>query len=136
LIAIYVLHIVAFRLLCPGVGVDISNAGTNRLKELAMHPTVKPAALVADAIRDCSRRGEIVLDDFGNSGTTLIAAESCRRSARLIECDPAYCDTIITRWERLTGKHAVHAESPMRFEEIAEERMEATPTLEPARDRL
>ena len=71
-----------------------------------MHPTVKPVALVADAIRDCSRRGEIVLDLFGGSGTTLIAAETCGRQARLLEYDPAYCDTIITRWEKLTGKHA------------------------------
>ena len=62
-----------------------------------MHPTVKPVALVADAIKDCSRRGEIVLDPFGGSGTTLIAAEKTGRLARLIEFDPAYCDTILRR---------------------------------------
>lgn len=72
----------------------------------AEHPTVKPVALVADAIRDCSKRGEIVLDAFGGSGSTLIAAQTCGRKARLIEYDPAYCDTIITRWQRLTGKTA------------------------------
>jgi DNA modification methylase len=66
----------------------ISSIGACRSKELAIHPTVKPVALIADAIRDCSRRGEIVLDGFGGSGSTLIAAEKTGRSARLIEYDP------------------------------------------------
>jgi DNA modification methylase len=74
----------------PGV----SSIGPSRMEELAMHPTVKPTRLVADAIKDCSRRGDLVLDPFGGSGTTLIAAEKTGRSARLIEYDPAYCDTI------------------------------------------
>ena len=87
-----------------------------------MHPTVKPVALVADAIKDCSRRGEIVLDPFGGSGTTLMAAHKTGRLARLIEYDPAYCDTILHRFERVTGKQATHAASGMSFEEIAEER--------------
>ncbi|MEQ1672470.1 MAG: site-specific DNA-methyltransferase, partial [Hyphomicrobium sp.] len=77
----------------------ISSLGSSRASDLAMHPTVKPVALVADAIRDCSRRGEIVLDVFGGSGTTLIASEITGRSSRLIEYDPTYCDTIILRWE-------------------------------------
>jgi DNA modification methylase len=84
----------------------ISSMGSGRSDELAMHPTVKPVALVADAIRDCSRRSEIVLDAFGGSGSTLIAAETTGRRARLSEFDPAYCDTIIMRWERLTGQSA------------------------------
>ena len=63
----------------------------------------KPVALIADAIRDCSRRGEYILDVFCGSGSTLIAAEICGRRARLIEIDPAYCDTIVLRWQRLTG---------------------------------
>src|SRR6202023_3724706 len=71
-------------------GVNSFRAG--RMEELALHPTVKPAALVADAIKDCSRRGDIVLDPFGGSGTTLIAAQKSGRRARLIEYDPAYCD--------------------------------------------
>lgn len=71
-----------------------------------MHPTVKPVALVADAIRDCSNRGDVVLDVFAGSGTTLIAAEKCGRQARLIEYDPQYCDAIIRRFERYTGKQA------------------------------
>jgi DNA modification methylase len=82
----------------------ISSLSSTRADELAMHPTVKPTALVADAIRDCSKRGEIVLDGFGGSGTTLIAAELTGRKARLIEYDPLYCDVILRRFHRLTGK--------------------------------
>lgn len=97
--------------------------GAVRDAELAMHPTVKPVALVADAIRDCSRRGDVVLDGFGGSGTTLIAAERVGRRARLLEYDPAYCDTIVRRWEILTGRHATLAETGERFEEVEERRM-------------
>jgi len=95
----------------------ISSMGADRDEALAMHPTVKPTALVADAIRDCSKRGGIVLDGFGGSGTTLIAAESCGREARLIELDPLYCDVIIRRFEQTTGKPARCVESGMSFEE-------------------
>ena len=84
----------------------ISSRSASRQAELEMHPTVKPAALVADALRDCSKRGDIVLDPFAGSGTTLIAAQMTGRSARLIEFDPAYCDTIIRRFEAFTGKQA------------------------------
>ena len=97
----------------------ISSMGAGRLEALAMHPTVKPTALVADAIRDCSKRGGIVLDNFGGSGTTLIAAETCGRSSRLIEYDPAYCDVIIQRFEQLTGKPATLAETGDSFETTA-----------------
>jgi DNA modification methylase len=93
-----------------------------RLDELAMHPTVKPVALVADAIKDCSRRGETVLDPFGGSGTTLIAAEKTGRLARLIEFDPAYCDQTLRRFEQLTGKQARLAATGRCFEEVAEHR--------------
>ena len=87
-----------------------------------MHPTVKPVALIADAIRDCSRRGEIVLDAFGGSGSTLIAAEKTGRCARLIEYDPLYCDTIVRRWETVTGKRATLAATGQAFEDVAETR--------------
>jgi DNA modification methylase len=100
----------------------ISSLGGSRADELVMHPTVKPVALVADAIRDCSRRGEIVLDTFGGSGTTLIAAETTGRCARLIEYDPIYCDTIIARWQRLMGQPAVLAATGRSFEDVAAER--------------
>ena len=88
-----------------------------------MHPTVKPVALVADAIRDCSRRDEIVLDPFGGSGSTLIAAEKTGRRARLIEFDPAYCDRIVRRFELSTGKRALHQATGQPFEVVAEERI-------------
>jgi hypothetical protein len=101
-------------------GVNTFRAERN--EDLSMHPTVKPVALVAEAIKDCSKRGEIVLDPFGGSGTTLIAAEKTGRLARLIEFDPAYCDTILRRFERVTGKQATSAASRMSFEEIAQER--------------
>jgi len=103
----------------------ISSLGAKRADELAMHPTVKPVALVADAIRDCSRRGEIVLDCFGGSGSTLIAAERTGRRARLIEYDPIYCDTIVRRWEELTGKRATRAGDDTAFEQLADLRSAA-----------
>ncbi len=90
--------------------------GADRLDELAMHPTVKPVALVADAIRDCSRRGDLVLDSFGGSGTTLIACERTNRQARLIELDPIYCDQIVRRWQKLTGRKAVQAVTGVSFD--------------------
>jgi DNA modification methylase len=94
----------------------------DRMQELAMHPTVKPVALVADAIKDCSRRGEIVLDPFAGSGTTLIAAERTGRQARVIEFDPLYCDQIARRFELVTGKQATLAATRQSFETVANER--------------
>jgi hypothetical protein len=85
----------------------ISSISATRGEELEMHPTVKPVALVADAIKDCSRRGEIVLDGFGGSGSTLIAAEKAGRTARLVELDGQYCDTILRRYQAYTGKPPV-----------------------------
>ena len=76
---------------------------------LALHPTVKPVALVADAILDCSARGEIVLDSFLGSGTTLMAAERVGRVCYGMEIDPLYIDVAIHRWQRLTGNRAIHA---------------------------
>ena len=71
-----------------------------------MHPTVKPVALVADAIKDCSRRGQLVLDPFAGSGTVLIATERTGRKARALELDPRYVDVAIKRWQKYTGKNA------------------------------
>jgi DNA modification methylase len=101
----------------------ISSISADRGDELAMHPTVKPIAMIADAIKDCSRRGEIILDCFGGSGSTLIAAEKTGRRGRLIEYDPLYCDTIIRRWEKHSGKRAVLLETDMGFEQVAEMRL-------------
>ena len=100
----------------------ISSLSSHRAEELAMHPTVKPVALVADAIKDCSRRGEIVLDIFGGSGTTLIAAEMSGRQARILEYDPRYCDTIINRWQTYTGKRATHNRDGATFEDTTLQR--------------
>jgi DNA modification methylase len=100
----------------------ISSMGSTRWEDLAMHPTVKPTAMVADAIRDCSKRGDIVLDGFGGSGTTLIAAETCGRAARLIEFDPHYCDVIVRRFERLTGKRAALQATGALFDDVLAER--------------
>jgi DNA modification methylase len=72
---------------------------SGRLDELALHPTVKPVAMIADAIKDVSHRGGLVLDLFAGSGSTLIAAHKTARRARLCELDPVYCDRIIRRWE-------------------------------------
>ena len=78
-------------------GVNTLKAG--RAEELALHPTVKPVAMIADAIKDVSKRGGIVLDVFGGSGSTLIAAHKTGRRARVCELDPVYCDRILSRWE-------------------------------------
>ena len=88
---------------------------------LAMHPTVKPVAMVADAIMDCSARGDIVLDAFLGSGTTVIAAERTGRVCFGLELDPRYVDTLIRRWQAFTGKSAIHATSGRSFNEIEKE---------------
>jgi DNA methylase/ParB/Sulfiredoxin domain len=88
--------------------------GTSKSK-LALHPTVKPVAMVADAIRDCSNRGGLILDPFGGAGTTLIAAERTGRHARVIELEPKFVDVAIERWQRLTGGTARHADDGRPF---------------------
>jgi DNA modification methylase len=82
---------------------------------LALHPTVKPIALVADALLDSSARGQIVLDAFLGSGTTLMAAERVGRVCHSMELDPLYVDTAIRRWQRYTGDTAVHCETGETF---------------------
>ena len=85
-------------------GVNTMRAG--RMEELQLHPTVKPVQMIADAIKDVSARGEIVLDSFGGSGSTLIAADKTGRRARLVELDPIYCDRILARWEAIAKDEA------------------------------
>lgn len=96
----------------------ISSVGHDRDDQLAMHPTVKPVAMIADAIRDCSKRGGIVLDAFGGSGTTLIAAEETGRKARLVEIDPRYADVTIRRWQAMTDKPAILEDSGVPFDDL------------------
>jgi DNA modification methylase len=88
---------------------------------LGLHPTVKPVAMVADAILDCSARGDIVLDGFLGSGTTLIAAERTGRRCYGLELDPLFTDTIVRRWQKLTGGSAHHAASGRSFDDLAGE---------------
>jgi hypothetical protein len=94
---------------------------------LARHPTVKPVAMVADALLDSSSRGGIVLDGFGGSGTTLIAAERTGRRGYLMELDPLYVDLTIRRYQQLTGETATHEVTELSFEQVAEERMKEEP---------
>ena len=104
-------------------GVNTMKSG--RAEELAMHPTVKPVALVADAIRDVSKRKGIVLDPFCGSGTTIIAAEKTGRRARAIELEPKFVDVAVRRWERYTGKTAVLDGTGQTFEDVEVARMAA-----------
>ena len=90
-----------------------------RMEELEAHPTVKPLAMVVDALKDCSRRRGIVLDPFVGSGTTLLAAEETGRIGRGIELDPHYVDVAILRWQALTGRSAIHLGSGRTFDELA-----------------
>jgi 16S rRNA G966 N2-methylase RsmD len=105
--------------------------GEGRDGSLAMHPTVKPVRMVADAILDCSRRGAIVLDGFAGSGTTLLAAERTGRIGCAIEIDPRYVDVAIRRLAEHAGLEALHEESGLSFAQVATARAGAT-SPEPA----
>ncbi len=93
-----------------------------RLDELSIHPTVKPIALVADAIKDCSRRDDVILDPFMGSGTTLLAAERVGRRAYGVEIDPLYVDAAIRRWQNFTKRDAVLKATGQTFDEVAANR--------------
>ena len=102
-----------------------------RKNDLAMHPTVKPVAMIADAIRDVTRRSAIVLDPFAGSGSTIIAAERTGRICYAIELDPRYCDVIVRRWQQYSGKLAQLEGSGTPFDDVEVERSSQTPeTLE------
>lgn len=90
---------------------SVNSLAGSRREDLALHPTVKPTALVADALRDVTRQGDLVLDIFLGSGTTLIAAERSGRRFRGLDIDPLYVDVAIDRWEAMTGRSAVRAEA-------------------------
>jgi DNA modification methylase len=104
-------------------GVNSFRAG--RMDELRSHPTAKPVALVADAIKDCTRRGDVVLDTFSGSGTTIMAAERVGRHARALDIEPRFVDVAIRRWHASIRRDARHAESGLSFDEIAAERARA-----------
>lgn len=101
--------------------------GVNTLKGkgyelLALHPTVKPVSLIADAMRDCSHRQGLILDPFAGSGTALIAAECTGRQARAIELDPQYVDVAIQRWQRVTAKQAILAATGQTWDQVRQSR--------------
>ena len=99
----------------------VNSFRSGRMDELRAHPTAKPVALVADAIKDCTRRREIVLDTFCGSGTTLMAAERVGRRAYCLEIDPCYVDVAIRRWQAFTRRDAVHTQTGSTFDERAVE---------------
>ena len=101
----------------PGIQTQSKQCDEGNL--LALHPTVKPVAMVADAILDCTARGELVLDSFLGSGTTLLAAERVGRICYAIEIDPRYVDVAIRRWQNFTGEAAIHAATGKQFDAIA-----------------
>jgi hypothetical protein len=101
-------------------GVNTFRSG--REDELAMHPTVKPTALVADAIRDCSNRNDVILDAFSGSGTTIIASAKTGRRGYALELDPRYVDVAIKRWEAWSGETTRHAATGLSFAQLQEQR--------------
>jgi DNA modification methylase len=107
---------------------------TGRIDELSMHPTLKPSSLIADSMRDCSRRGSIILDAFAGSGSTIVAAEQIGRRAFCIEIDRGYADVAVRRWQRFTGRDAILEGTGQTFDEIMAERSErddAAPVRKP-----
>lgn len=103
----------------------MSGAGAEKAHLRGLHPTVKPVAMVKDALLDCSRKGDVVLDLFSGSGTTLLAAHMVGRRGRAIDLDPIYCDVGIARWEAFTGQEARHAETGETFTRMRVERAAA-----------
>ena len=103
-------------------GANSFSRNTEEGNLLTLHPTVKPVAMIADAILDCSARGDVILDGFLGSGTTVIAAERTGRVCYGLELDPAYVDTIIRRWQAFTGKSAMHVQSGRTFNELESEK--------------
>jgi DNA modification methylase len=96
--------------------------GKDRMADLSDHPTVKPVALVADAIRDVTHAGEVVLDAFMGSGTTILAAERTKRCAYGVEIEPRYVDLAIRRWAAMTGEEAVLSETGETFADVTARR--------------
>jgi DNA modification methylase len=103
----------------------VNTFGAGRMDELRSHPTVKPVALVADAMRDCTRRRDIILDTFSGSGTTIMAAERIGRRAYAMEIEPRYVDVAIRRWKAFTRKDAVDSESGCTFDQLEAEQARA-----------
>lgn len=101
-----------------------SSLGSDARRGLQEHPTVKPVAMLQDALLDMTDRGDIVLDPFLGSGSTLIAAEKTSRRCRGIELDPLYVDVILRRYHEVTGHHGILSETGETFPEVAERRLQ------------
>jgi DNA modification methylase len=99
--------------------------GPSRAEDLKDHPTVKPVDLIEDIIKDCTKRGEIVLDLFGGSGTAMLAAERCGRRARLVEIEPRYVEVTLRRMRKMFGIDAIHVQTGLSFEELSEQRRQS-----------
>jgi DNA modification methylase len=110
----------------------VNTFGKERMELLGSHPTVKPVTMIADALRDVSRRGDLVVDPFLGSGSTLIAAEDTGRVCVGVEFDPGYVDVAIRRWQKRTGKDAVHAATGELFNKAAERAAAARPSANDA----
>jgi len=93
------------------------------MADLAAHPTTKPIMLVADAIKDCTRRNDIVLDPFMGSGTTILAAERVGRRSYGIEIDPLYVDTAVRRWITTYKSDVTLEGTDLTFEDVAADRL-------------
>jgi hypothetical protein len=118
----------------------MNSFSTSRNQQLVLHPTVKPVAMIADAIKDVSNRSGIVLDCFGGSGSTLIAAHKAGRRARLMEIDPTYVDRITRRWQVYAKDDAVlaateHTASEQTFEAVRKARR-SEPILPPLKEEI
>jgi DNA modification methylase len=101
--------------------------GAERDEALRLHPTVKPLALVADAIKDVTHIGDLVLDGFLGSGTTLLAAEQCRRRCCGVEIEPGYVDVTLKRWMDITREQPVHVATGLTFDQMREQRTSVAP---------
>lgn len=107
----------------------MSSSGEGRDELLELHPAVKPVAMIADALRDCTRRSDVVADTFAGSGSTLMAAEETGRIFRGVESDPLYVDVAVRRWQNLTGREAVSLTSGEPFNSVRQRLL--TSPLEP-----
>lgn len=107
----------------------------DRPAKSVLHPTMKPVALIESLLRNSALEGQSVLDPFGGSGSTLIAAEKLGMSARVLELDPKYVDVIVRRWEAFTGKIAKHAKTGETFAACSVARLPPTPTKRPSKER-
>jgi DNA modification methylase len=105
----------------------MSAFGKGRDELLGMHPTTKPVSMIADALRDVTKRGEVVLDTFAGSGSVLMAAQETGRICRCVELDPLYVDVAVRRWQNATGREAVRLETGESFNSIAQRLLDAPP---------